>query len=99
MDDSKNYVARYPIISEIQGVGLFYTIHLASSQSGKPIRKATEKYEESLVSKIAQYLLEEHGIYTPSDKFGIWVVPPLVVTREELEWIVESIDDALAQFT
>ena len=95
----REFLARYPIISEIQGVGLFYTIHLASSQSGKPIRKATEKYDESLVSKIAQYLLEEHGIYTPSDKFGIWVVPPLVVTREELEWIVESIDDALTQFT
>ena len=95
----RELLTRYPIISEIQGVGLFYTIHLASSQSGKPIRKATEKYEESLVSKIAQYLLEEHGIYTPSDKFGIWVVPPLVVTREELEWIVESIDDALTQFT
>ena len=31
----------------------------------------------------------------PSDKFGIWVVPPLVVTREELEFVVCAIDDAL----
>ena len=36
----RELLARYPIISEIQGVGLFYTIHLASSQSGKTNQKS-----------------------------------------------------------
>jgi len=33
--------------------------------------------------------------YIPSDKFGIWIVPPLVVTKEEIDFLLEAIDDAL----
>ena len=43
MGDSENLLARYPIISEIQGVGLFYTIHLASSKSGKTNQESNRK--------------------------------------------------------
>lgn len=91
--------SRHRVISEVQGCGLFWTVHLAMPDSNKPIRKATEKYEKSIVAEIASYLLAKHNIYTPSDKFGIWVVPPLVVTDEEIDWIADSIDDALSNCT
>ena len=90
---------RYRIVSEVQGRGLFWTVHLATPQSGEPVRKATEKYDKSVVADIASYLLMTHNIYTPSDKFGVWVVPPLVVTAEEIDWIVDCIDDALKNCT
>jgi taurine--2-oxoglutarate transaminase len=47
------------------------------------------------VSKIAEYLLREKNIYIPADKFGLWIVPPLIVTREEIDFLVLAIDDAL----
>lgn len=90
---------RYRAVSEVQGRGLFWTVHLELPQSGKPIRKATEKYEKSVVADIASYLLTKHNIYTPSDKFGIWVVPPLVVTAKEIDWIADCLDDALRNCT
>ncbi len=46
--------------------------------------------------KIAEYPLREKSIYIPADKFGIWVVPPLIVTQEEIDFLVDAIDEALA---
>ncbi|MBD3181758.1 hypothetical protein GF312_05665 [Candidatus Poribacteria bacterium] len=51
--------------------------------------------EKTVVSKIARYMLDERNIYIPSDKFGIWIVPPLVINKEEIDFVVEAIDDAL----
>jgi taurine--2-oxoglutarate transaminase len=66
--------------------------------SKKPLRRTTEKYQETVVAKIASYLLEEKNVYVPSDKFGIWVVPPLIVTTEEIDFFVQAIDEALTHF-
>ncbi len=40
--------------------------------------------------------MEEKNVYVPADKFGIWIVPPLIVTRDEIDFLVDAIDDALA---
>lgn len=32
-----------------------------------------------------------------SDKFGIWVVPPLVVTDKEIGWLTDALDAALVR--
>ena len=62
----------------------------------EPLRRATEKYERTIVKDVSEYLFRERDIYVPSDKFGLWIVPPLVVTRDELDWVCAAIDDALA---
>ncbi len=90
---------KHAIVSHIQGIGLFWTIHISSEDPNKPVRRATEKYQKNLVASISEYLFDQHNIYTPSDKFGIWVVPPLVVTQEEMNWVLDCIDDALVQLT
>jgi taurine--2-oxoglutarate transaminase len=45
---------------------------------------------------IAEYLLQEKKIDIPADKFGIWIIPPLIVTEAEIDFPVGAIDDALA---
>ena len=45
--------------------------------------------------KIAEYMLREKNIYIPGDKFGIWIVPPLIVNKEDIDFLVEAVDDAL----
>ena len=59
------------------------------------LRRTTEKYARTIVSEIAEYLLQEKNIYIPADKFGIWIVPPLIVSQEEIDFLVGAIDDAL----
>jgi taurine--2-oxoglutarate transaminase len=81
----------------VRGLGLFWTLELIRDRATRePFRKHTEKYTRSVVSEIAEFLLERKNIYVPSDKFGLWVVPPLIVTRSEIDVLVEAIDEALA---
>ncbi len=87
---------RHQSIGDVRGLGLFWTIELVADQDAKtPLRRATEKYSKTVVRDVADYLFQEKDIYVPSDKFGVWVVPPLVVTKDEIDWIVAAIDDAL----
>lgn len=88
--------ARHPCVGDVRGIGLFWTVELVRDRATRePLRRATEKYERMLVKDVSEYLFRERDIYVPSDKFGIWIVPPLVVTREELDWVCAAIDDAL----
>ena len=81
----------------MRGLGLFWTLELVKDRATRePLRRATQKYVPSVMHDIAAYLLRERNIYVPGDKFGVWVVPPLIVTREEIDYLVESIDAALA---
>lgn len=87
---------RHPSIGDVRGLGLFWTIELVADRTTKkPLRRATEKYSRTIVKDVSDYLFREKNIYVPSDKFGVWVVPPLVVTREEIDMIVDAIDDSL----
>jgi len=87
---------KHPSIGEVRGIGLFWKIEIIKNiKTKEPVKMATEKYKRTIVSSIADYLLNEKMIYIPSDKFGIWIVPPLIVTYKELDYIVDSIDEAL----
>ena len=86
----------HPSVGDVRGLGLFWTLELVKNrQTKEPLRRATEKYAETAVSRIAEYLLREKCIYIPADKFGVWVVPPLVVSKDEIDFLVDAIDDAL----
>ena len=78
------------------GTGLFWTMELVKNRDTRePLRRPTEKYKDTAVRKIAQYMLSEKNVYIPADKFGIWIAPPLVINREEVDFLVDAIDDAL----
>ena len=83
-------------IGEVRGIGLFWTIELVrNSRTKEPFRKQTQKYAHNVFTEIADYLLKKKNIYIPADKFGIWIVPPLIVKKEEIDFLVDSIDEAL----
>ena len=87
---------RHPSVGEVRGLGLFWTMELVKNrETREPIRKPTEKYDDNVVKRMSEFLLEEKHIYVPGDKFGLWIVPPLVVTKEEIDFLVESFDEAL----
>jgi len=92
----KRMTKRHACVGDVRGLGLFWTVELVSDVQNKtPVRRATEKYDHTIIKDLAAFLLEEKGIYVPSDKFGLWVVPPLIVTHEEIDFIVQAMDDAL----
>ena len=88
---------KHACVGNVRGMGLFWTMELVADQSTKePLRKATEKYEETIVKQVSDFLFQERQVYVPSDKFGLWMVPPLIVNEEEIEFLLAAIEDALA---
>ena len=86
-------------MGDTRGLGLFWTLELVTDkESNQPLRKTTEKYSKTIVSELATYLLEEKNIYVPSDKFGVWVVPPLIVSEDEIDFFIQGIEEGLAHF-
>lgn len=86
----------HPSVGDVRGLGLFWTLELVRDRkTRKPLRRATEKYAGTIVKEVAEFLFREKNVYVPSDKFGLWVVPPLIVNRQEIDFIVEALDEAL----
>jgi taurine--2-oxoglutarate transaminase len=87
---------KHSCVGDVRGIGLFFTMELvADRQTKEPLRKTTEKYSRTIVKDVSEFLFKEKNIYVPSDKFGIWVVPPLIVTEQEIDWFCAGIDEAL----
>jgi taurine---2-oxoglutarate transaminase len=88
---------KHPCVGDVRGMGLFWTMELVANQTTKePLRKATEKYQETIVKQVSDFLFRQRQVYVPSDKFGLWIVPPLIVNEEEIEFLLDAIEDALA---
>jgi taurine--2-oxoglutarate transaminase len=86
----------HPSIGDVRGLGLFWTLELVKNRKTKePFARPADKYAETVIRKISRFLLDEKNLYIPADKFGIWIVPPLIVNEDELEFIVKAIDEAL----
>lgn len=97
-DKLRKIAAKHGCAGDVRGLGLFWTIELVKDRASKaPLRRATEKYERTVVKDVSEWLFRERNIYVPSDKFGLWVVPPLVVTKEELDWLCAALDEALGK--
>lgn len=93
----KELAKKHVSVGQVRGLGLFWTMDLVkNATTGEPARHPTQKYGDSVVRRVAKYLFEEKHIYVPGDKFGLWIVPPLVVTRDEIDFLVSAFDDALS---
>ncbi len=87
---------KHPSVGEVRGLGLMWTLELVKDrESKKPIRSTGEKYDDNPVKELADFLYNEKDIYLPSDKFGVWIMPPLIVTADEIDMIVSALDKAL----
>lgn len=92
----RELATRHPSVGEVRGLGLFWTLELVrDAETREPLRGPTQKYARTVVRDLAEALLREHDIYVPADKFGLWIVPPLIVTREEIDFLVEAFDKVL----
>lgn len=86
----------HPSVGDVRGVGMMWTLELVKDRVIKePIRGVGEKYQKNPVKELANYLMDEKNIYVPGDKFGLWITPPLIVTRHEIDFLVKAFDESL----
>lgn len=88
--------ARYPLVGDVRYIGLFSTIELVEDRSTK------KPLPIPVMQKIAAGL-KERGLftYTMASNMGtmIFVIPPLVINKAQLDEGLEIIRDVLAQVT
>ncbi|GBF31983.1 PLP-dependent aminotransferase [Desulfocucumis palustris] len=94
---------KYPLLQDVRGRGLMVGIEF--NQPGGMLTKATfglasKLSQEYLGSLVAGELLNKYGIitaYTLNNPNVIRLEPPLTVTREQLDRVVEALDQILAR--
>ena len=98
LGELKKLKAKHPSIGDVRGIGLFATIDLVKNQTTKAgFNTKEEKFagKPLLVDKIAGELLKK-GIFVQSWVSHFIIAPPLIITKEELDFAVAAFDEVLA---
>jgi taurine--2-oxoglutarate transaminase len=79
--------ARHPSVGDVRYIGLF---------SGLELVKNRETKEPMDITPLKNFLIS-HGVYVFNFKNVLFVVPPLVITEEQLDEGLNLIDEGLAE--
>jgi taurine--2-oxoglutarate transaminase len=88
---------RHPSIGDVRGLGCFWGVELVKNRATKEMLVPFNASGETAapVARLAKAALEQ-GLYLMTHWNVILVVPPLTVTREEVDEAIAILDDALA---
>jgi len=96
-DELRGLEERHPSIGEVRGLGCFWGIELVRNRETReplvPFNATGEAFAP--VARLAKAALER-GLYLMTHWNVIMVVPPLTITREELDEGIAVLDEALA---
>jgi taurine--2-oxoglutarate transaminase len=85
---------RYACVGDVRYIGLFSVLELVKDKASKePLAPFNGTSPE--MQKLAGFLRSKQ-IYAFSRFNMLWVCPPLVISREELRWGLDVIEEALA---
>jgi adenosylmethionine-8-amino-7-oxononanoate aminotransferase len=88
--DQLQKLYRYPIVGDVRGAGLLYAIELVSDRE----KKESFSPEAGLATRIPE-LLTERGLTSFRVGNNLPVCPPLCVSKDEVDFIVNGIDETL----
>jgi len=90
--------ANHPSVGDVRGLGLFAAIELVKDKTSRePLVPWSVRYYEEKHPVTKQLLgkLKEEGLYTYMRWNVLMICPPLCITKEELAWGLDKIDQAL----
>jgi taurine---2-oxoglutarate transaminase len=89
---------RHPSIGDLRGLGLFQFIELVKNRKTK-LSFSKDNGATNDAGKIGTLDKEfmKRGINIKFHPLGIFIVPPLCITREELDFALDAIDEVLTQ--
>ena len=96
-DELRGLQERHPSVGEVRGLGCFWGVELVRSRETReplvPFNATGEAFAP--VARVANAALER-GLYLMTHWNVVMVVPPLTITREELDEGIGILDEALA---
>jgi taurine--2-oxoglutarate transaminase len=90
--------SKHPSIGDIRGIGLFYAVELVKNQSTKePFNTKEDKVSGKplLVDKISAEMMKR-GVYVQAWVSHFVIAPPLIITKDEIDFAVEKFDECLS---
>jgi len=90
--------ARHPSVGDVRGLGLFFAVDLVKSRATKqPFNTMRDKVEGKplLVDQIAAKMIAQ-GVSIQAWLSHFVIAPPLIVTKEELDYGLSALDEHLA---
>lgn len=84
----RDWPARFPIVGEVRGLGLMIGVELVHDQQ-------TREKAPRLRDRVAQLAFERGLLVLGAGDNSLRLCPPLVVTREQCEFAVETLEECL----
>ncbi len=91
MLDELTKLQEFPIIGQVQGMGLFFGFEVVQDQ------KTRETFKNKEEKKLVKAILKE-GVIVRSGGSRIQIGPPLIVTKEDVDVILMAVKKAVANF-
>lgn len=88
---------KHPSIGEVRGIGLFWAVEIVKNRATKePFNSYKDKVGgvPLLVDKVAAEMMK-NGVFLQSWVSHFVVAPPLIITKEEVDLGVKTLDEAL----
>ena len=101
LERTRPFVERFEVVAEVRGLGLMWAIEFQEPPGGSRTWKLLERIEPGLFAQLVIVpLFRDHRILSQVAGHGLSVLkalPPLVVTEEDVDWFVTSLEETIAR--
>jgi ornithine--oxo-acid transaminase len=101
LERTRPLIERSEVVREVRGLGLMWAIEFEEPPGGSRTWKLLERIQPGLFSQlVVAPLFRDHRILSQVAGHGINVIkaiPPLVVTEEDVDWLVTGLEDTIAR--
>lgn len=100
LERTRSLVDEFEVVHDVRGLGLMWAIEFGEPESGRLSWRMIEKMQPGLFAQlVVAPLFSEHRILSQvaAHKLAvIKILPPLVVSREDLDWFVDALTATIA---
>jgi len=101
LERTRPLVERYEIVKDVRGLGLIWAIEFEEPAGGSRSWRMLERVQPGLFAQLVVVpLFSDHKILTQvagHDSNAIKILPPLVLSEEDVDWFVEALESTLAR--
>jgi ornithine--oxo-acid transaminase len=101
LERTQPLVERYEVVKNVRGLGLIWAIEFEEPSGGSRSWRVLERVQRGLFAQLVVVpLFSEHKILTQvagHDSNVIKILPPLVLSEDDVDWFVEALDTTLAR--
>ena len=101
LERTRPLVERYEVVKDVRGLGLIWAMEFQEPSGGSRSWRLLERVQRGLFAQLVVVpLFSDHKILTQvagHDSNVLKILPPLVLSEEDVDWFVEALDVTLSR--